>query len=233
MFLHHTQRRTTVGRTHLLKSWVRIPPGAWIFVCCECRVLSGRGLCDELITRTEESYRMCCVVVCDLETSRMGAPYIYIYIYIYDISRLRVNSWNTLVPKKVSEFVLLVNGFLRCPYRVSWWHDTDRFYPRPFGLPQQIGIIPVLHSVTALRYLPASRLSHHRHSIWTCIFVYIWTHGLLWHVRTFITCTWSVLYLQNIYALHSCRKCAPHFETGLWEDMSAKSATCPKAGCQQ
>jgi hypothetical protein len=30
--------------------------------------------------------------VCDLETSRMGAPYIYIYIYIYiyDISRLNV-----------------------------------------------------------------------------------------------------------------------------------------------
>jgi len=27
--------------------------------------------------------------VCDLETSRMGAP--YIYIYIYDISPLRVN----------------------------------------------------------------------------------------------------------------------------------------------
>jgi len=31
--------------------------------------LSGRGLCDELITRPEESYRLCCVVVCDLETS--------------------------------------------------------------------------------------------------------------------------------------------------------------------
>ena len=61
----------------LLRSWVRIPPGAWIFVCCECRVLSGRGLCDELITRPEESYRLCCVV-CDLETSRMGAPYIYV-----------------------------------------------------------------------------------------------------------------------------------------------------------
>ena len=74
---------------HLLRSWVRIPPGAWIFVCCECRVLSGRGLCDELITRPEEAYRLCCVVVCDLETSRMGAP------YIYDISCLRVNfvSW--------------------------------------------------------------------------------------------------------------------------------------------
>jgi hypothetical protein len=45
--------------------------------------LSGRGLCDELITRPEESYRLWCVGVCDLETSRMGAPYIYIYIYIY------------------------------------------------------------------------------------------------------------------------------------------------------
>jgi len=47
--------------------------------------LSGRGLCDELITRPEESYRLCCVV-CDLETSRMAAP------YIYDISRLRVKQ---------------------------------------------------------------------------------------------------------------------------------------------
>ena len=54
-------------------------------------MLSGRGLCDELITRPEESYRLWCVVVCDLETSRIGAIYIYIYIYIYDISSLRVN----------------------------------------------------------------------------------------------------------------------------------------------
>jgi len=38
-----------------------------MFVCCECCVLSGRGLCDELITRPEESYRLWCVVVCDLE----------------------------------------------------------------------------------------------------------------------------------------------------------------------
>ena len=58
-----------------------------MFVCRECRVLSGRGLCDELITRPEESYRLCCVV-CDLQTSRMGAP------YIYDISRLRVKKFS-------------------------------------------------------------------------------------------------------------------------------------------
>jgi len=45
-----------------------------MFVCCECCVLSGRGLCDELITRPEDSYRLWCVVVCDLETSRMRRP---------------------------------------------------------------------------------------------------------------------------------------------------------------
>jgi hypothetical protein len=31
-------------------------------VSCECCVLSGRGLCDELVPRPEESYRMWCVL---------------------------------------------------------------------------------------------------------------------------------------------------------------------------
>ena len=66
------RRRSAAARQ--LRSWVRIPPGAWIFVCCECRVLSGRGLCDELITRPEESYLLWCVVVRDIETSRMRRP---------------------------------------------------------------------------------------------------------------------------------------------------------------
>jgi hypothetical protein len=35
-------------------------------VCCVCCVLSGSGLCDEPITRPEESYRLWRVVVCDL-----------------------------------------------------------------------------------------------------------------------------------------------------------------------
>jgi len=48
-------RRGSVD-VRLLRLWVRIPAGAWMFVCYECCVLSGRGLCDELITRPEESY---------------------------------------------------------------------------------------------------------------------------------------------------------------------------------
>jgi hypothetical protein len=42
-----------------------------MFVRCECCVLSGRGLCNGPITRPEESYRLWCVLVCDLGTSRM------------------------------------------------------------------------------------------------------------------------------------------------------------------
>jgi hypothetical protein len=58
MFIDHTQRRTTVGRTPL----------------------------DELITRPEEPYRLWCVFVCDLEISKIGAP------YLYDINSLSVNG---------------------------------------------------------------------------------------------------------------------------------------------
>jgi hypothetical protein len=43
--------------------WVRIPPGKWMSLSCECCVLWGRGLCVGLITRAEKSYRMWCVLV--------------------------------------------------------------------------------------------------------------------------------------------------------------------------
>jgi len=38
-------------------------------------VLWGRGLCDEPITGPKESYQLWCVVVCDLESSRMRRPW--------------------------------------------------------------------------------------------------------------------------------------------------------------
>ena len=57
----------------LLRLWVRIPLGAWTFVCCDCCVSSRRVLCDELISRPEEFYRLWRVVVCNLETSKEEA----------------------------------------------------------------------------------------------------------------------------------------------------------------
>jgi hypothetical protein len=56
-------RRSTAAR--LLRSSVRIPLGHGSLSV----VLSGRGLCDELITRPEESYRLWRVVVCVQETA--------------------------------------------------------------------------------------------------------------------------------------------------------------------
>jgi hypothetical protein len=41
-------------------------------VCC---VLSGRDLCEGLIPRPEEFYRLWCVIVCDLQTSSMRWPW--------------------------------------------------------------------------------------------------------------------------------------------------------------
>jgi len=76
-----------------------------MFFCCECCVLSGRGLYDELITRLEESYRVCCVVVCDQEISRMrshgprwaGAPQEKKINKITKRSQYIYNILNTLI----------------------------------------------------------------------------------------------------------------------------------------
>jgi hypothetical protein len=67
------RRRPVAAR--VLRLWVWIVLGSWMSVCCECCVLSRRGLVDELITRPEEFYRMWCVVACDLETLWMKRPW--------------------------------------------------------------------------------------------------------------------------------------------------------------
>ena len=113
MFLDHTQWRTTVGRTPLDEWSARRrdlrPLACWdhgfeshrghgylsvvSVVCCQVEVSATSW---SLVQRSPTD---CCVVVCDLETSRMGAP------YIYDISRLRVN---------------IVNRRLLCMYLCIW-----------------------------------------------------------------------------------------------------------------
>jgi hypothetical protein len=40
--------------------WVRIPRVAWLSLCSDCCMLSGRGLCVGLITRPEDSYQVWC-----------------------------------------------------------------------------------------------------------------------------------------------------------------------------
>ena len=92
----------------LLIFWVRIPPRAWMSVCCACCVLSGRGLCGELITRSEESYWLCCVVVCDLETSWMRRPW-------PTGEMLRQMTQNNIVTKHSLD----VNTYNRCNWKLE------------------------------------------------------------------------------------------------------------------
>ena len=47
-------------------------PAGIIVVSCERCVLSGRDVCNVVITRSEGSYRMWCVVVCDLKPAACG-----------------------------------------------------------------------------------------------------------------------------------------------------------------
>jgi hypothetical protein len=71
-----------------------------MFVCCKRCVFSCRGLCDELITRPEESYRLWCVVVYDLETLWMRRPW-------PGLSRSATAKKNILLYlKKISVFLL-------------------------------------------------------------------------------------------------------------------------------
>ena len=50
-------------------------PGALMSASCECRVLSGRGLCEGLIVSPEESYRLWCVTLCHPEIASMRRPW--------------------------------------------------------------------------------------------------------------------------------------------------------------
>jgi hypothetical protein len=67
--------RRGFAATRLLGLRVRSPLWAWMSVSYECCVLSGRSIFDGPITRPGESYRLWCVILCDLETLRMSWPW--------------------------------------------------------------------------------------------------------------------------------------------------------------
>ena len=152
------RRRSTAAR--LLRLWVRIPPGAWMSVYCECRVLLGRVLCDELITRPEESYRLWCFVVCDQETSWMRRPWPIGVGWGGDVAlkankankhsvskytnnlpiRYRITSYPLFLGLYVNRFSLSVK-----PQYSSWRTDCDHW-----GVTATFVIIDIRHCTNAL-----------------------------------------------------------------------------------
>jgi len=114
--------RRRSGAARLLRFCVRIPPEAWKFFCCECCVLSGRGLCDELITCPEESYRLRSVVVCDPETSVMRRPWPIGGCRVKNKQTNRsctLNSCSTSKNTQISSPLFIEN--------ISHFHYKDRF----------------------------------------------------------------------------------------------------------
>ena len=77
-------------------------------------MLRGRGHCDQLITRPEESYRLWCIVVCDLENLKNEEAMTHVgrsatakkkkNIYIY------INTNKITMLEHVSEPYLLDHG---------------------------------------------------------------------------------------------------------------------------
>ena len=56
-------------------------------VCCECCMLSDRGLCYGLIPRPEESYRLWSVIVCDPQTSKNEAALAHVGLLCQKINK--------------------------------------------------------------------------------------------------------------------------------------------------
>ena len=79
------------------------PTGYMLIVCCDCCVLSGRDLCDTLISRPGEFCRLWCVVMCDLETSWM---------------RLWPNGGGCRAKKEINTSY---GGFSSGPKKEMWW----------------------------------------------------------------------------------------------------------------
>jgi len=87
-----------------------------VSVYCEYCVLLGRGLCDGLIIRPEESYRLWCVVVCDLETSRMRKP--WPALGRSDTENKTTTFYGAkLLSKGTTVRFIRVAGFIECKFR--------------------------------------------------------------------------------------------------------------------
>jgi hypothetical protein len=83
-------------------------------VCCECCVLSGRGLWDGLITRPEESYRLWC----DQESSTMRMSWPIGALLRHGNTRMLLfNQISVMVIKRA--FFLQLSHFALCKYEAK------------------------------------------------------------------------------------------------------------------
>jgi hypothetical protein len=128
---------------HLMGLRFRIPPGAWMSVSYECRVLSWS------IPSAQEFYRLWCVIVCDLETSRMRLPWTAMGCCVRGNQYWR-NQYNNLdCPFNLNPTVLHTipaptdHGVIRLSLKphVSQWGHRKKHPRRPQRIYLTYGII--------------------------------------------------------------------------------------------
>ena len=107
-------------------------------VCCECCVLSGRGLCDGLITRPEESYRLRRVVVCDKETSKTRRLKPPTGLWKYNHTSCIARKTNNKHITKFSFLICLDCSSHRC---VKWNHQHSIIQSQNQAIPQYMTAI--------------------------------------------------------------------------------------------
>jgi hypothetical protein len=95
-------------------------------------MFSGKGLCDELITRPEESYRLWCIVVCNLQIlkneeamTRVGSQRQSGNIYIYIIC-IWLEYWRGCQQEFVFNIANTAHGmYISCPVPSLSYIHTD------------------------------------------------------------------------------------------------------------
>ena len=105
-----------------------------MLVCCECCLLSGRGLCDGLITRPEESYQLWCVVVCDLETAWKRRPWPTGGCFVRK-RRFHYILWRTFWYKFIYLFIVVLGANAGHGIPI---HEVSRSYS---DLPHSVGLL--------------------------------------------------------------------------------------------
>jgi hypothetical protein len=142
------RRRSTAAR--LLRLWIRIPPGAWMFVCGECCVLSGRGLCVGLLTRPEESYW----------ADHSSREVLLTVVRRCEWPRNLVNEealayWGLLRQKQTNfcfkSYITLLMMFFRCDYllHLFYYFRLMFCYSLTFFWSRSVSVIGLMASATA------------------------------------------------------------------------------------
>ena len=105
-------------------------------VSCECCVLLGRGLCYGPIPRPDESYRLWCIIVCDIQTSCISAP-------VLNLLHFHISTFRSMCA--------VPNMAVLCSSLTSWIPGTlFRYFLNGF---EMIPVAPIITGITFVLFL--------------------------------------------------------------------------------